>query len=565
MSEEIENNEVAPVDGEMTEEVGLSAEELMQEHLAEIQAAFEEEGFFKRLGKMFKGLKMPRSSAEYKLARTELQRLIAPMLAILCPVMFIIVLCVMTEISGRAKEAIQVDIARAQDDEALQDETEQTEVEQTEQTEVEIEVDMPNDMPTQVTEVVAPSLSSTPTDQAIKQPDPNSVALVKSPVSMKSVYATTRSAASRVEAMKKYGGDPRTEVAVVNALRWLKSIQRADGSWAGDTGADRQGVTGLVILTFLAHGEKSGGGEFGECVSKGLDWLMKNSTKLDPIGTHALAEAYGFLKNPNLKESATTAVKVMVDDLVKTKWGPDDEMHLNTRPMLLKMAFQTMALKSAQMSGITPPNFEVALERLKEGFLIQGNQKEGGFSSDYYGPPRANYRRTGIWHSMVGIIGLQYLGAGTLPIVERTMKLLDDDWEMPTLGSIDSSCCPVRGNYWATMVFFNGGGKRWQNWNRKMIDAYFTHQKLNKGAYTDLRGIQRDMGWWECEDMHIVSGGYKPPAKWTSTTCWVALQLMVYYRYLPTSSKAARGIGVVKPKEEAQKEEKLAVEVEVDI
>ena len=540
------------------EEEVLTQEEIIKEHLSEIDAAFEEVGFFRRLSRMFKGLGAPRASAEYKIARTELQRLVAPMLAIVCPILFVVILCVVTEITGKGRETIQVDIARAQNDEVLEDEADQQEIEQqNDETEIDIEVDTPNDMPTQVTEIVTPSLTAT--EQTLRQPDPTSVSLVKSPVTMKSIYGETRSAASRMSALRKYGGDARTEAAVVNALRWLKTVQRPDGSWAGTTGADGQSVTGLAILTFLAHGEQSGGGtEFGGCVSKGLEWLMAHRDNLDPVGTHALAEAYGFLKNPNLKDAATHAVKVMADRLCDTRWGPDDELGKNTRPMLLKMAFQTMALKSAKMSGIEPPNLEAAFAKLKDGFLIQGNKKEGGFSSDYYGPPNANYRRTGIWHSMVGVVGLQYLGAGDLPIVERTMKILDDDWELPTLGSIDSSCCPVRGNYWATMVFFNGGGKRRQDWNRHMIDVYSNGQTVQKGAYTDLQGVKRDMGYWKCEDMHV---GTQPVAP----TCWVALQLMVYYRYLPTSSKAARGISSKPKPEEQPKEEKLDVDVEVDI
>ena len=547
-----------PIDGEMDADYEApTREELLQMRLEEIDEAFVEAGFLTRIKRMARGLGKPHSSGEYKLARTELQRLIAPMLAILCPILFVVVLCVMTDISGRAKQTVQVDIARTEDDDVLEDDGEQTEVEQTEETEIEITVDTPNDMPTQVTDVVTPSV--TPTDQPLRPPDPTSVALVKSPVSMKNIYGETRSAASRIEALRKYGGDRRTEESVINALRWLKTRQRPDGSWAGSTGADGQGVTGLVLLTFLAHGEKSGGGEFGDCVAKGLEWLMTHGDNLDPVGTHALAEAYGFLKNPNLKEAATHVVKVLADKLVATHWGPEDEAGRNTRPQLLRMAFQTMALKSAKMSGIEPSNLEAAFSRLKEGFFIQGNKKEGGFSSDYYGPPRANYRRTGIWHSMVGVIGLQYLGAGDDPIVEKTMKILDDDWEPPTLGSIDSSCCPVRGNYWATMVFFNGGGKRWANWNRRMIDAYYQGQTILKAAYTDTKGVKRDMGYWTCEDMHV---GTQPIAP----TCWVALQLMVYYRYLPTSSKSARGI-TAKPKPEADetKPAPAAVEVEVDI
>ncbi len=550
------------VSEESVEEMEAVAEaEAVEERIAALDAAYEEVGFFTRLKRMAKGLGKPHSSAEYKLARTEVQRLAAPVAAVVCPVVFVVVLCVMTDITGLAKRTVQIDVARTQDTEdVLEEEGEQTEIEPPDDNmEVEIEIETASDLPTQVTDVVVPSTTAAATpEQTLRQPDPTSVALVKSPVAMKSVFGETRSAASRVEAMRKYGGDARTEEAVVNALRWLKTKQNKDGSWSGDTGADRQGVTGLALLTFLAHGEKSGGGEFGVCVSKGLEWLMARTEKLDPVGTHALAEAYGFLKNPNLKESATRAVQTLADELCATKWGPDDEKGLNTRPQLLRMAFQSMALKSAEMSGIAPANLKAALDKLKEGFLIQGNKKDGGFSSDYYGPARPGYRRTGIWHFMVGVVGLQYLGFGDLPIVEKTMKILDDDWELPTLGSIDSSCCPVRGNYWATMVFFNGGGKRWARWNRSMIDVYFKGQTVKKGVYTDLRGVKRDIGWWTCEDMHVGTQPITP-------TCWVALQLMVYYRYLPTSSKKARGITGPRPAEAEKKAAPKTVEVEVDI
>ena len=66
MAEATDNEEI------VEEEAPLSAEELFELHKAEIDAAFEERGFFRRLRDMFKGLGAPRASAEYKLARTEL-------------------------------------------------------------------------------------------------------------------------------------------------------------------------------------------------------------------------------------------------------------------------------------------------------------------------------------------------------------------------------------------------------------------------------------------------------------------------------------------------------------
>ena len=46
------------------EEAPLSAEEIFELHKAEIDAAFEEKGFFRRMAEMFSGLSKPKSSAE---------------------------------------------------------------------------------------------------------------------------------------------------------------------------------------------------------------------------------------------------------------------------------------------------------------------------------------------------------------------------------------------------------------------------------------------------------------------------------------------------------------------
>lgn len=74
---------------------------------------------------MFVGLSKPRNSREYKIATVELQRLAAPLLAILLPTLGIIVLIVITAVTSQSKEIIQIEVARAQDDqEELTEETE---------------------------------------------------------------------------------------------------------------------------------------------------------------------------------------------------------------------------------------------------------------------------------------------------------------------------------------------------------------------------------------------------------------------------------------------------------
>ena len=91
-------------------------EDQIKEQLAEEMAKYEDEGYFKRLVKMFAGLGKPRSTPEYKEALTELQRQIAPLCAILLPTMLVAILFVVTAISGDGKRELKVEIAEAQQD-----------------------------------------------------------------------------------------------------------------------------------------------------------------------------------------------------------------------------------------------------------------------------------------------------------------------------------------------------------------------------------------------------------------------------------------------------------------
>ena len=134
----------------------MSEEEIVEEEvgevidLDEIAKKYEVKGFFKRLSDMFKGLGQPHDTREYKLARIELQRLAAPLTAIVVPIVFGIVLCVVTMISGQKKDIIIADIAQIEDEpEELREEEEipPDDIEPPPMEEVEITVDPPNPTP----------------------------------------------------------------------------------------------------------------------------------------------------------------------------------------------------------------------------------------------------------------------------------------------------------------------------------------------------------------------------------------------------------------------------------
>ncbi len=507
-----------------------------QERLEKIDEMFETPTLGKRLKILLTGLGRPHSSPEYKEALVELQRLMAPVLATIFPAIVIAILFVCTIPTAQDKTLRNIQIVAADEEETLEEAPAE---ELSNDLDME-QVDMEFTMDTSVSPTLdAPVPEAAPT--AATAPAVNNVDVVmtvKSPVKMRSVFGETRSAAARAKSLRHFGGNAQTEAAVMRALRWLKTKQNKDGSWPGQSGADYMRPTGLAILTFLSHGEKPGSltKEFGVTIQKGIEYLMRNKS-LDAAETHALAEAYGMARNPNLKPIAEERINAMANRLAETHWGPPHDFSKDELPRLLPMTFQTMALRSAKMSRLRIPNMDKALMKLKEGFLHQANTRLGGFSDDHWGPPGPNYRRTGMWHYMVGVVAMQYLGAIKHPVIEKTLQILDDEWTPPTLSTSDIACCPVRGNYWATMVFFNAGGKRWTNWNREMVRTYVGGQHILKDTgYKNQKGEPKDIGYWTCEDMHVSRD---KTGMEIITTCYVTQQLMVYYRYLPTSSREA--------------------------
>ena len=543
----------------------MSEPEVQDENLKKIEEMFQTRTLGDRLKSLFTGLSKPRGSREYKEALIELQRLMAPIAAILIPTIAVAILIVCAAPSMGKKELLNVQIAQAEKEEELED-TQEEIPQEIDQNMTDVEVSMESvDV---AVNIANPADTATPNTQAPQITSVDAVMDIRAPVMLKTAYASTRGAAGRKASLARYGGDAFTEAAVMRALRWLATQQQKDGSWKGYSPADGLESTGFVILTFLSHGEKPGSqSEFGKVVQNGLEYLMKKARArhLDAAGVHALAEAYGMTKNPNIRSDVEYALNGMADALAERVWGPGREGTKEVRPRLLPMTFETMALRSAKLSHFKLKNMDRALMKLKEGFLIQGNARLGGFSNDNYGPPGVNYRRTGIWHSMVGVVAMQYLGAVNHPIIEKTLKILDDDWEPPTLGCTDIACCPVRGNYWATMVFFNQGGKRWLVWNAQMKRVYVGGQQIVKDSkYVDMKGKPCDIGYWECEDMHMARrhlGKCEPDGLKVFTTCYITQQLMVYYRYLPTSSKEAWNAQV---EEEGPKADADDVKVSID-
>jgi len=499
-------------------------------NLNELTATYREPSYLHRLLAMLRGLGQPRSSRAYKNAVIEMQRLTAPIMAILLPLGVIVLLIVMPSARMTADEDIVVTVIEDKPDTVV----DWTKPDDPIEHETPLDNAITFEIPALSPQVAIPGEAQAP--QPSPQPLPaDSVLAIKGRVRFKGIYGENRTAGTRTDLRRRHDGAQSTEDAVMRALRWLKKNQQPDGSWK----TQKIAMTGLAVLTFLAHGEKPGDSpEFGESVQRALEFLLR-SQKADghfqgadgneyahPIAAYALCEAYGMTLNPNIKTAAERALVPIIQGQHPTGgWtyrmltGVDKESG-KYRDDTSYMGWCAQALKAAHMAQLKPAGLEKATKLAIRGFK-NNTHPNGGFG--YTGPGQGGL--TG-----VGTLCLQLLGAASETEVKKSLALMDSwkpsfDIKNPLGGSLQYYC------YYATQAKFHAGGKRWETWNREMQPLYVNAQKIERNAAKDDHGHDVDVGWWTNGDAHTD----RP----VMDTCLAALQLMVYYRYLPTTSKQA--------------------------
>ena len=390
--------------------------------------------------------------------------------------------------------------------------------------------------------------------QSFKPSAVDSALLINSPVKLPSVKGGTRDVGhiGRFTGNGAMYGDPRTEAAVMKALRWLKLYQNPDGSWSGVKPA----TTGFAILTYLAHGETPDSPEFGRTVERALNYLMgavheKNGKVVISgadgheyaflIAMYALTEAYAMTRNPNLKAVAEKGLTRIVQGQSATGGWDYNINPRSTRDDLSFAGWALQALKAGKMAGLHVNGMDACLKRAIKCLQMR-NFKNGGFSYVAGGKP------TGL--TATGCFAMQLLGQSNTPQVMSALKYMQD-WK-PTFDKDALSketrpgTCPQYYCYYATRCKYLAGmapnaaaGNQalWKKWNAEMKALYprtIIDDKNKDGSpvtIKDAKGKDRIVGHWVNKDAHTT----RP----IMDTCLTALQLMVYYRYLPTTKLEA--------------------------
>ena len=368
------------------------------------------------------------------------------------------------------------------------------------------------------------------------------IAPSNSPLVLPGVMAG-RTAGGRRVALGRYGGSPRTELAVLKGLRWLRDHQDEDGAWG------QPAFTGFALLAFLAHGETPSSAEFGACVLKAIKKLVTYSESANPVSacagngyghaivTYALSEAYALTKIPMLE----TAVNKMIDYTVKGQnaVGGFNYGYNNAegRCDLSVMGWCNQAMKAAFAAGSTTPNLETAIEKAVQ--CIKTQQRDTSTGGFVYGTTIGSPAGGATPQvTAVGTLCLQLFGDGRSPEAAGGLKWLKDrcfacSWDKEEVGKNGGTAWALYRWYYQTQAFFQGyegKGKEWKDWNTMFTKALLKNQ--NSDGHWESPAYGMELGKGQVEGFGEQQ--FKGVAQGIYSTALCCLMLEVYYRYLPT-------------------------------
>ena len=355
---------------------------------------------------------------------------------------------------------------------------------------------------------------------------------VQSPLILKGLFAN-RTDSGREASLRRFappGRGSAIEKAVDRALQWLKERQLEDGSWEGEGLANNKvAMTGLALLTFLSHGETTTSEKYGETVRKAIEFLVNNqneatgrfraegaprvSAYAHGIATYAVSEAYALTRIPAIRPVMERALAAIIRSQQPTGGHTYEMQPHRTRRDTSIMSWMSQAMKAGYLAGADVPGLKDAMEQIAAGLKMNfgADRKLFAYAPD---PAAGDDSAAARWASntMQATLCLLLLGHGNSPECRAGIQSIADapvNWGGPGVG-LDS----VYNWYYCTQSLFHTGGKAWDRWNREFSASYLQAQNAD-GSWTPMIGREAPYG--------PVYG-----------TCFAALTLMVYYRFLPT-------------------------------
>ena len=352
----------------------------------------------------------------------------------------------------------------------------------------------------------------------------------------------------RMKRITENGGTPQCEEAVVKSLKWLQKQQNRDGSWGDGPQNYKCAMTGLSLLSYLAHCETPLSEDFGDTVLKGISFLVDQGMKspvisLVPqmnevsydhaIATYALCEAYTFCKQmdipsiANLEQVVTKAVdQIMKGQNANGGWAYNYNTQPGAHTDLSVTGWNVQALKAAEHGGIKPSRGEIRAALRKAAMYCRKTAlPDGLFSYQENGrEPRASLVG-------VGVLSLQMCGSGSDSTARRGLDWMLKNTNQPFNWKANNTSSNLYQHYYGVQAAMNRGGDVWKAYNRAFRDSTLGAQ-ASDGSFMP-NGFGGPGGVVQTsQNRHANDRIYRQ--------CLATLMLEVYYRFLPGTGEGTK-------------------------
>jgi len=265
---------------------------------------------------------------------------------------------------------------------------------------------------------------------------------------------------------------PELDTAISKGLAALARLQNQDGSWGEAQYGRTVAVTSLACIAFLADGNTPGRGAYGDNVTRGLEYVLKNTAENGLVATPSanspmyghgfatlfLGEVYGMTPgggDTSLSDRVYSALR-RAARLIETTQNDEGGWRYNPVPFDADVSVticQIMALRSARNAGLEVP--KETIDKAVE-YVRACQNPDGGFRYQMMNGVSAWPR------SAAGIASLQYAGIYKDRAIDSGMGYLFQN-AMPGRGDT-SAIHYFYGHYYAVQAAFLAGGDTWGRW-----------------------------------------------------------------------------------------------------
>jgi hypothetical protein len=281
--------------------------------------------------------------------------------------------------------------------------------------------------------------------------------------------------------------------SVTRGLAALAAKQNPDGSWGEIQFGRSVAVTARACLALMADGNTPGRGVYGEQVSKGLEYVLRNTTESGLVATDSanspmyghgfatlfLGEVYGMTQGGGDTDLADRTHRALVKAvrLIETSQNREGGWRYNPVPFDADTSVticQIMALRSARNAGL-----EVSKDVVDKAveYVRSCQNVDGGFRYQFSMGPSSWPR------SAAGIASLQYAGIYEDRAIDAGIGYVVGS-AMPGANMGESQIHYFYGHYYAVQAMFLQGGRPWERWWPAIRSELLGRQRAD-GSWND--------------------------------------------------------------------------------